>query len=664
MKTSSIQRRRALGAVVWAAAITPFAAAAPPPVQGVGVRWTPTLVENFDGPTLNGSIWTVNHQDGRPNGNNGVTWGWNAANVSLANGALVIKTTADGDGTFSSGGIWTKDKWFQTHGYFEARIRLPPANNGHQAAFWMTPQDNGHMTVGNDGRDGAEIDIVETPDATDHYRVGLHWDGYAAAHQASGATITASGIHSGYHDFGLFWDADTLDYYFNGRRVRNYTGVGVPRVPEVLRASVGILDWCDGDIRTAVLPQETRFEHVYAWQKMGPGSLTIVDSDSDAIATNGRDWQRKTSTDDYGGAMIQSGSAGDALELTFGGTAVDVFVRRGQYGGLVNVYLDGQLVGSGLDTYAASPTFQQRLFSADGLTAEPHTIRLEPTGRASAAAVSSLLMFDAVHYVPLPSSALITIDTPSGTATQAAKGHATLAGSTPVLKTGTGTLVLDRPNGTGGSVTVRAGDLRLADGGALASARIVPLGGGRVTLSPSLRATVGELAVDRGGVIDIGTGALTVAAGLSATEAVAALIEGRGNGTWNGRSGITSSRAGGLRTVGWLAEGGGAVTFAYAAPGDTNLDGTIDIMDAANVLAGRRFDTAANAIWSEGDFNYDSVVDVLDAAELMATGLFNTGFYVSSPAAVIAVPEPATWPLAAAVGLAAFLGRLRRAAKL
>ncbi|MFM7205648.1 MAG: family 16 glycosylhydrolase [Planctomycetaceae bacterium] len=646
-----------LGAAAILIAVAHGGVAAPPELQGVGTRWTPTLVENFDGPTLNGSIWSINHQDGRPNGNNGVTWGWDAGNVSLANGKLVIRTKADGDGTFSSGGIWTKDKWSQTYGHYEARIMLPPANSGHQAAFWMTAQDGGHLTAGNDGRDGAEIDIVETPDATDQYRVNLHWDGYDAFHQSSGATIAAAGIHAGYHDFGLFWDATTLDSYYDGRRVRTYTGVGVPRVPEVLRASVGILDWCDGDIRTAALPQETRFDHVRAWRLMPQAELTVVDSDSSALAATGKDWQRKTGTGDYGGAMLQSGSAGDALTLTFGGTAVDVFVRKGQYGGLVNVHLDGTLVGSGLDTYSSSQVFQHRLYSADGLSAEPHTLRVEVTGKAVTAAVSSLLMFDALQYVPLPPSALTTISVASGTTTQATAGYPALSGSTPVLKTGAGTVVFDRANGLAGSVTVAAGELRMTHAAALATARLVPVDGGRVTLAPSLRATVGGLTVDRGGIIDVGSGAVTFA-GLSTADAAAALAAGRGNGTWNGTSGIVSSRAGGGRTVGWLADGQGA-TFAFAAPGDTNLDWTIDIIDLANVLAGGRFDTGRGASWFEGDFNYDTMVDILDAADLLGGGLFDTGPYVLPVAAAVAVPEPnpAAWLLPAVLGSAALLGR-------
>ena len=73
--------------------------------------------------------------------------------------------------------------------------------------------------------------------------------------------------------------------------------------------------------------------------------------------------------------------------------------------------------------------------------------------------------------------------------------------------------------------------------------------------------------------------------------------------------------------------GGGSLSVAYAAPGDTNIDWSIDILDVANFLALGKFDTGEAATWLEGDFNYDGIVDILDAAEFSSTGLFNTGNY-------------------------------------
>jgi hypothetical protein len=114
---------------------------------------------------------------------------------------------------------------------------------------------------------------------------------------------------------------------------------------------------------------------------------------------------------------------------------------------------------------------------------------------------------------------------------------------------------------------------------------------------------------------------------------VAAILSGLGDGSWNGTSGITSSTAaantaaGAPRAIGWLDNGGGSVTFAFAAPGDTNLDGLVDILDAANFLSGGKFDSGTPASWNQGDFTYDGFVDILDAASFLSTGLFDAGPY-------------------------------------
>ena len=116
------------------------------------------------------------------------------------------------------------------------------------------------------------------------------------------------------------------------------------------------------------------------------------------------------------------------------------------------------------------------------------------------------------------------------------------------------------------------------------------------------------------------------------------------------------------RAVGWKENGNGSLTFAFAAPGDTNIDGVVDILDAFNFLAGGKFNTGAPGTWSVGDFNYDGLVNVLDAADFLSTGLYDTGSYLprASGLAVAVVPEPAT-ALMAATALA--LLACRRAAR-
>jgi len=207
-------------------------------------------------------------------------------------------------------------------------------------------------------------------------------------------------------------------------------------------------------------------------------------------------------------------------------------------------------------------------------------------------------------------------------------------------------LVLNSPNNLTGPTTIQQGTVQLADASALATSTISPLAGGVLSLTPGLQATVGGLNANAGGLTDVGTGMVTVAHGLTPTALVTALQSGRAGGSWTGSSGITSSAAASaiasttLRSVGWLDNGDGSMTFAYAAPGDSNLDWTVDILDASNFLTGGKFDTGLPATWIEGDYNYDNVVDILDAADFFATSLYDAGPYNSASGAIAAVPEP------------------------
>jgi fibronectin-binding autotransporter adhesin len=262
-------------------------------------------------------------------------------------------------------------------------------------------------------------------------------------------------------------------------------------------------------------------------------------------------------------------------------------------------------------------------------------------------------------FMPRSSSG-VTIDVASGTQSQAAAGYPLITGTTPLLKTGAGTLVVDAANTLSGSTTIAAGTLALADPSALAASFIRPLAGGTMVVVAGIGTTVGGLDPNAGGLIDVAGGAITVAGGLSAADLVTAIVSGMGDGAWNGTSGITSSAAAAAvatnvpRSVGWLDNGDGSVRFSFAAPSDTNLDRQVDVLDAANFLAGGRFDTGLLAIWNQGDFTYDGVVDILDAASFLSVGLFDAGPYDGQPQ-VTAVPEPRLVPLVT-LGLLALHG--------
>ena len=265
----------------------------------------------------------------------------------------------------------------------------------------------------------------------------------------------------------------------------------------------------------------------------------------------------------------------------------------------------------------------------------------------------------------------VTLDVATGRQTQFQLGYRTIVIAAAVTKTGTGTLVYDAANTYAGTTSVAAGTLEIAAPVAVATSTLRVSAGATARVAAGTATTVAGLDLSAGGLVDLTTGAMTVTSGLSATDLVAEILEGRGTGSWTGTSGIMSSVAaadvalGIPRAVGWLDNGDGSLTAAYAAPGDTNLDWQVDVLDVAYILAGGKFNTGAPGTWSEGDFNYDGLVNVLDAADFLTTGLYDQGSYNPPPdslvaaGSVAAVPEPSSIAIAVG-GVIAALGWNRR----
>jgi autotransporter-associated beta strand protein len=217
--------------------------------------------------------------------------------------------------------------------------------------------------------------------------------------------------------------------------------------------------------------------------------------------------------------------------------------------------------------------------------------------------------------------------------------HATHTGGTRI---NAGTLALAAGSSLRGTVVVgTAGQLRLPTTSVLAlepSALVIEVGTG-------------------GGLIDLGAGRLSVAAGGTTLAAILqAIFAGRADGSWQGTSGITSSLAAvsaGTRGLGYLAPLGGPITVAFASAGDTNLDGQVDAFDLVAMAAGGRYGTALSALWHEGDFTYDGMFTVLDLIAVQSAGTYGAGPYLpEARAAAFAVPEPRTsWLIGGAVAV-------------
>ncbi len=256
------------------------------------------------------------------------------------------------------------------------------------------------------------------------------------------------------------------------------------------------------------------------------------------------------------------------------------------------------------------------------------------------------------------SATTVTVDS---AATLAIDAGVTMRGPAVIVDGGTlaaSSFVVDSTTGIG-SVAVNAGTIS-------GSPVVSVSGAGQLSLAQDVRVTVGigGLSVDQsggGGRLDLGAGGVTVASGgISAADVRADIIAGRNGGAWNGTTGIMSSAAaasGGNRAVGYVVAADGSTTMSFAAPGDTNLNGTVDVFDLVSVNSAGKYGSGQAAVWSQGDFNYDSVTNVFDLVGINSAGAYGRGNYFPpapsmATGSVAAVPEPATLGVIAAVALA------------
>ena len=119
-------------------------------------------------------------------------------------GTLLLRTRKEGD-RYTCGALDTKGKFEHAFGYYVTRLKMP-RQPGHWPAFWLACPGVGQ--VGNEGRDGTEIDIVEIPWRNGKVTMNLHWDGYGKDHKTVGTTRPLMPeLTEGFHEYTFALDA-------------------------------------------------------------------------------------------------------------------------------------------------------------------------------------------------------------------------------------------------------------------------------------------------------------------------------------------------------------------------------------------------------------------------------------------------------------------------
>lgn len=226
------------------------------PPAPAGQAWKLVWQDEFEGTKLDESKWNRLGDTKRRDGY------WIREDAYLSgHGTLLLRTRKDGD-RFTCGAVNTQGKFEHAFGYYVARCKMP-RQPGHWPAFWM--MCSGVGSVGNGGRDGTEIDIVEIPWRDGKVTMNLHWDGYGADHKKAGTSLTLPELKEGFHDFGLLWASNEYVFYVDGKEVWRSQAGGVSQVPEYLKLTEEIGTWA-GDIRQAELPDYFEVDYVRVYE--------------------------------------------------------------------------------------------------------------------------------------------------------------------------------------------------------------------------------------------------------------------------------------------------------------------------------------------------------------------------------------------------------------
>jgi beta-glucanase (GH16 family) len=245
------------------------------PPAPAGESWRLVWKDEFDGSALDTTKWGF-----RPEGPRRDGW-WVKKAVSVDGGGHLAISALKEDGRYLSGCIVTAGKFEHAFGYYETRVQFQ-RQPGHWSAFWL--QCEGTSRLGNEGRDGMEIDVWEKPTLDDQIEHNLHWEGYGKEHKHAGQKTNVPGLSRGWHTAGMWWKRDEFVFFVDGRETWRTNAGGVSQVPEYLMLSNEIGTWA-GDISTAKLPDAFLVDYVRVFDLM-PAPISRAEADDRTRSPN------------------------------------------------------------------------------------------------------------------------------------------------------------------------------------------------------------------------------------------------------------------------------------------------------------------------------------------------------------------------------------------
>ena len=123
-----------------------------------------------------------------------------------------------------------------------------------------------------------------------------------------------------------------------------------------------------------------------------------IEQNNAAVMYTGN-WYLNTNPVMSGGSATLAMDANSSATVSFTGTGIAWIGYQDQWSGIANVYVDGALQSSPVDTYAASEKVQSSVYSISGLSPGAHTLTIVVTGTHNAASAGFWIWVDAFDVI-------------------------------------------------------------------------------------------------------------------------------------------------------------------------------------------------------------------------------------------------------------------------
>lgn len=227
-----------------------------PPMQGYRLVWS----DEFDGPTLDTSRWEYRTDDRM----------WSRqmpANVSLRDGHLFLAGRKEQSGKMNYTGAGIISRKVFLHGYYEARLKVPPGAGWH-TSFWMMRHDGKGGT--GPSKTSQELDVCENDSVNPFlYGVNVHrWN--PQPHKTFGhRNIPSSDLSRDFHVFGCEFTPERVTYFLDGKPVQTVPSTDFPHGEQNIWLT-SIASWLGKTkaVDEGRLPATAEFDYVRYYEKI------------------------------------------------------------------------------------------------------------------------------------------------------------------------------------------------------------------------------------------------------------------------------------------------------------------------------------------------------------------------------------------------------------